>query len=380
MIAPSSAPTLRGSVSSTLAGDALRHVSSLELEHLREEWRELVLHSPSPHLLDLPEWILPAVRASNIRSSFSAIVSRHADMLIGVLPIVQRPTFLGAIPTRVTRGFMSELSPRCDLIHHHAYAKLATQLSWEALREDQRWRVLELPNVPQGGAADTLAEYAKNEGFRVETIPTLSTPIINLTQGSLTYLPAEARVYRACLETKLRKVRQLGDIRLRSYTSTEQPLHLLIALEKNARRRGGSQGLHTTPESVEIYREIGLWAERCGALRVFSLEINGEPLSLLYGITVQDTYYALRVAHDTRLAMYSPGQLVVMAALQELQSQGTRACELVGPALPWKMVWTSATRKHHSHYIFRPDHRGRTPLASLLTLVVRGRSAWQHLL
>lgn len=380
MIPPSFTSTVRGSVVSTREGGALRHVSSLELEHLREEWRELVLHSPSPHLQDLPEWILPALRTANTRSCFSAIVSRHAGKLIGVLPIVQRSNFLGAIPTHVIRGFTSDLSPRCDLIHHHAYAKLAAQMSWEALREDHRWRVVELPHVPEGGAADTLADYARNEGFRVETISTTSTPIINLTRGSLSYLPAEARVYRDRLETRLRNVRHFGDIQLRSYTSMEEPLHLLMALEKNSRRGGRAPALRAPPEHAAIYTEIGRWAARCGALRVFSLEINGEPLSMLYGITVQDTYYALRVAHDTRLAMYSPGQLVVMAALQELQRQGTRECELVGPVRPWKMVWTSATRKHRSHYIFRPDRRGRTPLASLFTLTDRARSAWQHML
>jgi CelD/BcsL family acetyltransferase involved in cellulose biosynthesis len=380
MIAPLSAPTARGPQASRRDEGALRYFSSHDLPDLCAEWREIPLQSPHAHLFDLPEWVLSAMRVSNREPSFSAIVSRQGHKLIGVLPIVHRPYFLGAIPTVVIRGFTSQLSPRYDLIHHHAHAKLAAQMSWEELRRLKGWRVVELPNIPEGGAADIIADCARRDGFRVETVSTLSTPLIDLSTESSTYLPSEARAYRARLETKLLQVRQLGDIQFRSYTSVDEPLRRLIALEENSRqKRAISPALRKAPAGGALYREIGLWAERYGGSRVFSLEINGDPIAMLLGITLRDTCYALRVAQDMRLAMYSPGQLVIMAALQELQRQGTRKCELVGPALPWKRVWTSATRDHHSHYIFRPDRRGRTPLASILQLTLRGRSAWRHL-
>jgi CelD/BcsL family acetyltransferase involved in cellulose biosynthesis len=252
-------------------------------------------------------------------------------------------------------------------------------MSWEALRADHKWRVVELPNVPENGVANSIADHARREGFRVHTLPALSTPIVDLRPEATTSHPNDSRAYRARLEMKLRKLGQFGEVHLRSYTTMEEPLRRLLELEPAVRKTRFRPLSPEHPGVVELLREIGMWATGRDALRIFALEINGEPISMLFGITAHDTFYVLRIAHTTRLAMYSPGQLLVMLTLQELIRTGTKQCELVGPALPWKMVWTSATRRHHSHYIFRPDSHGRTPLASLLALTVQGQKMWRHL-
>ena len=360
-------------------GATVRNFSAHELAQLHAEWRELTLTTPSPHLFDLSEWTLAAFHAQEQKTPFSAVACRHNSQLIGILPLVSRAHFLGAIPALVMRGFTSPLSPRCELIHHPSSSDLAARMSWEALREDRKWRVLELPNVPEKGTANSIADHARREGFRVHTLPALSTPIIDLRPEATPYLPNDSRAYRARLEMQLRKLRQFGEVHLRSYTTVEEPLRRLLELEPAARNTRILPSRREHPGGIELLREIGMWATRRDALRIFALEINGEPISMLYGITAHDTFYALRIAHTSRLAMYSPGQLVVMLTLQELTRAGTKQCELVGPALPWKMVWTSTTRSHHSHYIFRPDSHGRTPLASLLSLAVQGQTMWRHL-
>lgn len=360
-------------------GATVRNFSVDELPQLHAEWKELALTSPSPHLFDLSEWTLAAFHAQGQETPFSAVACRHNSQLIGILPLVSRAHFLGAIPALVMRGFTTPLSPRCELIHRRASSDLAARMSWEALREDRRWRVLELPNVPERGVANSIADHARREGFRVHTLPALSTPIIDLRPEATTYLPNESRAYRARLEMKLHKLRQFGEVHLRSYTTVEEPLRRLLELEPTVRKTRILPLRREHPFVVELLREIGMWATRRDGLRIFALEINGEPISMLYGITAHDTFYALRIAHTSRLAMYSPGQLVVMLTLQELTRAGTKQCELVGPALPWKMVWTSTTRSHHSHFIFRPDSHGRTPLASLFSLAVRGQTIWRHM-
>jgi len=359
-------------------GVTLRDFSVDEIPELHVAWRELTLTSPSPHLFDLPEWTLAAWRAQEQKRSFSAIACRHNSKLIGILPLISRAHFLGAIPALVMRGFTSPLSQRCELIHQPSYSDLTARLSWEALREDRRWRVVELPNVPEQGVANSIADHARGEGFRIHTLAALSTPIIDLRPEATTSLPDDSRAYRALLEIKLRKLRQLGEVHLRSYTSVAEPLRRLLELEPTGRKTRIVPWKWKHPGVVELLREIGMWARQRDALRIFSLEVNAEPIAMLYGITAHDTYYALKFAHSARLGMYSPGQLLVMLTLQELTRSGTKHSDLSSPALPWKMVWTSSTRRHRSHYIFRPDSHGGPPLASLLSLTVHGQTIWRH--
>lgn len=359
---------------------APRPLSHTELDALTAEWRALIDQCSSPHLFDLPEWGIPAFHTHGIRTPFSAITARHDGQLIGLLPLLPRDHFLKAIPALVLRGISNQLSPRSELIHHPDHRVLATRMAWEALREDRSWRVLELHNVPEDGAANDLVLHAQRAGFRVVTVPAPSTPLITMSLHDDPRYPEESRVYRERLEGKLRRFRQLGEVHLRSYTTTAEGLTRFLNLENAAPVRLKYSALTNMRSAPSVVRGIGLWAEQGDALRIFSLELNGEPISMLYGVRVRGTYYALWIALDTRLAMYSPGQLVMMLALNELPSHGAHLCELVGPALPWKMVWTSQIRSHHSIYIFRPDRYGRTPLASILAVALRGRALWPNLL
>ena len=358
---------------------APRPFSSTNLDALNAEWQALVDQCSAPHLFDLPEWANPNFHIRESRTPFSAITAHQNGQLIGLLPLIPSDHFLKAIPAPVLRGISNQLSPRSELIHHPKQREIATRMTWEALREERRWRVVELRDVPEDGAANDLVLHARREGFRVVTTSAPATPLIPIGHGGDMRYPDESRVYRTRLETKLRKLDQLGNVHIRVYTGTEEALTRFIELENAAPRRVNSSGLANIRSNLHLARSIGLWAEERDTLKVFSLELNGQPISMLYGVRVRETYYALWIAHDTRLAMYSPGQLVVMLALNELPLFGARLCELVGPALPWKMVWASQTRAQHSHYIFRPDRYGRTHLASILAVALRGRSLWTTL-
>ena len=379
MVAPSTQLLAPHGTKFTSPRASLQELTSNALSTLSGEWSSLLHVSPSPHLFDQPEVALAAFIAREPTRPMSAIVSRLGEDLMGVLPVVPCRTFLGVIAARTLRGLSTHLGPRTELICRASQRDLAAQSSWEALREDTDWRVLELPNVPVSGPADSLTKHAHHDGYRVETFPAPSIPFVDLQSGISSSMPTSSRLYGARLETKLRKIEQFGEVQLRSYATIEEPLTRFLGLENTARKHLTTPPLRYSPAELSLYRNIGLWGERCGALKIFSLELNGAPLSMVYGMMWRDTYYALRIAYDKRFSMYSPGQLLVMLTLEELARQGAKSCELVGPPLPWKMVWTSTTRQHRSHFIFRTNKWGRTPLASACSLCARPQGIWREL-
>ncbi|MEY4668333.1 MAG: hypothetical protein RL518_1032 [Pseudomonadota bacterium] len=361
---PSNAPPLAG---------FFQELRSTELPTLKNQWEKLSGDAPSSHLFDLPDWALPILRSQGAPSSLSAIVARQGQEVIGVLPVTAHRTFLGVLPARTVRG----LTPRTELICHLHHRELAARATWECLQGNQSWHVLQLPDVPLHGSAEVLVAHARHAGYRVETIPAPSVPYVQLGNETPSTMPTNSRVYRAGLETKLRKVAQLGELHLTSHQTIEESLARFLRLPSAPSRPLFNPRWLSSRGDLLAHRDIGLWAERCGALRIFSLELNGTPLSMLYGILWRDTFYALRIAHDPRFSMYSTGQLVVMLTLRELARHGVKRCELVGPPQPWKMVWTSTTHQHRSHFIFRPTRSGRTPLASVVRALVHAETLWR---
>jgi CelD/BcsL family acetyltransferase involved in cellulose biosynthesis len=224
-----------------------------------------------------------------------------------------------------------------------------------------------------------VTNYARHEGYRVESLPTLSMPSIKLHSDFESTLPPDSRLYRTRLETKLRKLGHLGTVRLRCHSTLAEPFVDILRLERSRERTTPQRTLHHIAGGLTHLREIGRWAERLDALRIYSLELNGESLALIYGVVWRGNYYAIRVACNPNFAMYSPGQLVVMQTLRELSQAGTGEFILVGPALPWTTVWTSSTHQHRSHYIFRPNRHGRAPMASIFTAATVAERMWRAL-
>ncbi len=357
-------------------------VEWLEAEKLREirgEWSAMVSDTPSCHLFDLPEISLPDSHEVRRNPASSAIIVRVNGELCGALAIAFCGEFYGAIPAPTIRAVTGPLSLRMELAHHPAHRALAARLTWEALRDEINWRVLELPNVPCGGAAEMIAHHARKEGYRVESLPVLSIPYMNMGGELESTLPHDSRDYRKRLDTKLRKLGHLGTVHLRCWSTLVEPFVHLLRLEQHRERATHQRTLHHIPGGIAQLRKIGRWAEKLDALRIYSLELNGEPLAMIYGVAWRGTYYAIRIACEPNFAMYSPGQLVVMQTLPELARQGTARCELVSPALPWTTVWTSSTHQYRAHYIFRPNRYGGTPLASLFT-ATRGVTRIWHAL
>jgi CelD/BcsL family acetyltransferase involved in cellulose biosynthesis len=204
-------------------------------------------------------------------------------------------------------------------------------------------------------------------------------PSIKLHGDFESTLPHDSRLYRTRLETKLIKLENLGTVRLRCHSRIAEPFVQLLRLEGTRGRATQQRTLHHIPGGIAQLTEIGRWAEKLDALRIYALELNGAPLAMIYGVTWRGTYYALRIASDQNFAMYSPGQLVVMHTLRELSRGGTAGCELVGPALPWTTVWTASTHQHRSHYIFRTNRYGRAPLVSIFTAARVAERMWRRI-
>jgi CelD/BcsL family acetyltransferase involved in cellulose biosynthesis len=178
------------------------------------------------------------------------------------------------------------------------------------------------------------------------------------------------------LETKLRRLAAMGELHLRSYQTVGESLPRFVELETGHPTCSKHHTRSPLRATLRFYQEVAVWAEQRGSLRIFSFELNGKPLSMVYGITWAGTFYALRVAHDRHFQMYAPGQLAVMRTLQNLPEHGITRCEFVGPITPWKEVWATTSRKHLCHIIFRPNARGKTPLAPAFLLQKRGEAVW----
>jgi len=375
-LSPHSLKTLTNSHTGT-AVSAFQRFNQNQLGRLRESWRDIVRSGYHAEPFFQPEWLTAYALAFNEQSEISAITTARGRELLGILPVQYQKTFFGRVPAHTLRSLSGIHSCRFDLIHKHDERQSVVESTWHTLRSTMPWVVIELLDVPVDGSAHDLLKLARQDGCVVGTWPTRKMPFMSFPRGQpnpFSRCPTDSRVYRTRLNTKLRKLRALGEVVLKVYPPEDRlALEHFIHLEGKGWKGRAGGAISATKRAPQFYDLISRAAAEQGYLRFHSLELNNEPISMQFGLLMNGHYYAPKVAYDERYAMYSPGQLLVKLVIEELSKRGSHTYDFMGPRAPWKSVWTADTREHYNLYIFRPTLEGRALHALTLKLGARAR-------
>jgi CelD/BcsL family acetyltransferase involved in cellulose biosynthesis len=351
----------------------------LEPGVLWDGWSEIVSQGEFAEPFFQPEWFrayadsFAADRAKFLLSVWSG------ERLKGVMPLERTGTFFGGIPARAYRGLSGIHSCRYDLIHDGVNGERVIGAFWRTLASDDWWDVVELEDVPDGGAFERLAQEASSAGYLIGVWPTRRTPILNLPdQGSEAFAncPHSFKSMRSRLKSKLKRLRSEGDVNFKIYSSDwREGFELFLKLENSGWKASSGSAIACNQTTTRFYQSVvGALSER-GFLRIYELSVGARPVAMHLGLAMNGVYYAPKVAYDESFARYSPGQLLNSYVIADLHQSGFRLYDFLGPTAEWKMVWASGIRKHSNRYIFRPNTRGRV----LHALTMYGASSLRSL-
>jgi CelD/BcsL family acetyltransferase involved in cellulose biosynthesis len=351
------------------------------LEQHAAQWLALCKESASDAPFFHPEWVCAYVRAFEPQRTVLLATAHRAGRLQAVLPLIEKHTFFCGLPVRMLSGAANAHSCRFDLVRTaRKEGDLAVQSIWTLLKNRPDWDLIELPYVPQGGAAEDLLRLARQDGFLTGKYESYCSPYIPLGSGARADLIAPDAHFRQNLRRRMRKARARWDVRLRRIAHPDRTdLERFYRLESSGWKGKSKTAIACSESTRQFYDEIASVGSQLGYFSLYLLEFGDTVVAGHFGLSYQGRYHSSKVAYAETYAAYGPGHLIVEAILSDILPQGFHEFDFLGPSMNWKAEWARQGRTHSFCYVFRPGlfgyalHTAQLKVRPTLRRVVRGR-------
>jgi CelD/BcsL family acetyltransferase involved in cellulose biosynthesis len=351
-------------------------------EELISAWRELVAKGQHAQPFYQPEWFLAFARSFGAGYDTHTVTVNEGSRLVAVLPLMRKGSFFGGLPARVLSSLSGLHSCRFDFITEAGEGHEIAAAAWRAIASDRTWDVVEALDVPKYGSFERLVRGARREGFLVGSWTTRKSPVLRIPPvGSDPYqnCPTSFRTFRKRLAKKLDKLRLRGDVSFRVDTAAyEDALARFLLLESSGWKGKNRSAIASNAQSTGFYSAVVESLHQRGQLRLYSLCLNGKPISMHLGLMMEGVYYSPKVAYDEDFSSFAPGHLLVQYIIRDLADSGGHTFEFLGPRAQWKQVWAEECVEHSNWYIFRASLRGRCLHALTMRIAPRLRSLRQR--
>lgn len=338
----------------------------IELVHAAAgEWSRLCESDAAATPFMRPEWHSVYLETIEPNAIVVLVSGRRNGRLIAIMPFIEERVRMAGVPLTVLRQMGSNTSPsRVELIVDPAERGAAIFALWAALRESDRWDLIQIADIPQDGAFEQLVDLAETDGYLSAKRVTRRTPFINLpdAEGGLAEVMARVRGdFRRNTQRRLRKLKTLGNVQF-SRIDTYDPewLEAFYALEASGWKGEAGTAIAVCPQERAYHDALARAASAGGFFRMYRLDFDGQPIAMHYGLCMNGTYSIPKTAYDERFHEYAPGHLILQESIRDSIAEGLTELDFLGHEMTWKRSWTNDRRIHHRYYIFKPTLLGHT--------------------
>lgn len=356
------------------------------IDGLAPEWRELCSRGLRDEPFYRPEWVSAHLRAFVPDARLLLVTARVDGRLAAVLPLVEANRGRRGLRLRKLQGAANIHSCRFDLACEKGRAgEAAIGGVWRALRGIPGWDIIEIPRVPQAGAAEALVAEAARDGYptgfwRGFWRPTESPYAkIDLPRGTDPVAIAGNAQFRRNVRRRLRRAMEQYEVRLRRVDEADpEALEAFFELERRGWKGKAGTAIACSAATREFYTSIARAAAESGYLSLYFLDFDGVPVAGHFGLRHDGCYYLPKVAYDEDYARFSPGQLLMRAIIEDVAKDGPAVIDFLGLPAEWKAAWTQEVRSHSSCFIFQRSLRGRILYFGRFAILAAARSAAHH--
>ncbi|MCA1798677.1 MAG: GNAT family N-acetyltransferase [Xanthomonadaceae bacterium] len=332
-----------------------------------DEWNELLAASAS----DVPfltwEWLYTWWKHLREDRTLHIVTVRDGERLIAIAPLALRPPRLGRLqPHRVLEFLGSGLvgSDYLDLIVRRGADRAA--LTALAAHFGDAGVVAELTRVrPQSSCASVMSGQLDEAGWTVVEEQTETCPYLDLAGHDWeSYLQTLGSSHRYNVRRRVRNLEKSFTVEFEECTEPRRVacLDALVQLHHLRREQlGGSDALHTD-ELVAFHRELTEHALKCGWLRLYVMNLDGNPAASVYGFLYGGVYYFYQSGFDPGYNKFSVGLVVLAYSIRRAIEEGVAEYDLLHGNESYKYRWTSTQRPLVRLALYPPDRTGRWSL------------------
>ena len=225
--------------------------------------------------------------------------------------------------------------------------------------------MLELAQV--NGEASLAAEVAARLAGREWTGTAIRTdvcPFARLGGHSWdSYLATLGAEHRYNVRRRLRNLAGRFEVRFeRAATDAERRAGLAEVVRLHRKRweaRGGRSTAFSTAAVLAFHEEASRLALERGWLRLFSLRLDGAPVSALYGFRYGRRFYFYQSGFEPEYGRHSVGLVTMALAIKSAIEEGAEEYDFLHGDEPYKFLWTRDARELRRLELYAPSLRGR---------------------
>lgn len=332
---------------------------------LRAEWDELLGQS-SASIFSSWEWLYPWYRRIAPERELLILVARQRRRLTGLMPLcLNRLRSAGRTVRRIS--FLGEThvgSEYLDVVARIGFQKQVARAFARQLRGMRRdWDLIDLLDVDSGTA--TLEELRSEFGppeFELRVSPRNACPYESFSAGETfeNFLPRTARKDNYSRRRSwLRRQPGFRIETVRQPSRVARPLADFFRL--HALRwadDGGSQGI-AGARTEAFHRDAAELLAELGALRFYTLSVDGRALASVYAIAYRDKFLFYQSGYDPEWRNKSVGLVLLGETFRDCIEAGCREYDFLRGTETYKLDWTTCLRRTVALRIFERGSPGQ---------------------
>lgn len=323
---------------------------------LEPVWTALVEAAGIDHPFLSHAWVRTWWECFGAGKQLRILTVRAGNEVIAIAPLMLSHGRMNGFKLRRLQFIYNDHTPRFDFIVAHrsedAYRTLWLYLS------DQRphWDVIELCQLPAGSRTlKELSRLAADDGFLMGLWRSTASPYLPVRGAWESYLQDLSSKHRSNLRNRLKRLGQLGQVKLEEICCGEQLESALeegLRIEAAAWKGEAGTAILSRPDLSRFYRTLAEHAGQRGWLRLHFLTVNDRRIAFAYSLCYKNRLYLLKDGYDPEYARYSPFNLLCYTVLREAHARGLVEYDFLGAHEAWKLDWTRETRDHYWLFVF----------------------------
>ncbi len=345
-----------------------------DFQNLREDWNRLLANSTSNIICLTWEWMFTWWKYYHTEKSLYIIkVTNDDGQLLGLAPLCITSEHVYHIATLKVLTFLGSGEVCSDyldfIICKEQHDEVLRALLEHIKTHSNLWHFAVLNDMAESSPNyKMILEILRSQKSDFLVNESATCPYIELPDTYEAYTQSLSKNMRYNLRRKTRDIEKKINARftiLKPSDSIKKAMEHLIVLHKKRRKMIGDEGDFIRDRLLAFHNDIALIFNKQGILKIYTMEIKGEPVAIIYGFRYCGRFYDYQTGMDPEFAKLSAGTVLLGRCIKDSIDNGLKIFDFMRGSESYKSRWAKKSYKTLNIILTSSkSHRGQSYVAA----------------